>query len=150
MWIRDRNNMTIEWWGSPARFRLQIQGRLTLQDHVPLWTDVCQWGSDTGVVWPVTPAQTIAWVKSAFGSRAVRRPSLEVDGRPVAVFDVRAGACDPFSQKGDQDYARPTGFHRVYVIPSDADTILAYTTLFDRKRVESVTDPLIESIHFQR
>ena len=37
-----------------------------------------------------------------------------------------------------------------YVIPSDADTILAYTALFDPSGVASVADPLIESIHFQR
>jgi hypothetical protein len=147
--ISDRNDMTIEWWRSPSRFTVATEGRLTLLDHAPLWTDVCQWGSDTGVVWPVTSAQTIAWVKSAFGSRAVRRPSLEVDGRSVAVFDVTPGACDPFARKGDWDLAAPP-FHRVYVIPSDADTILGYTALFDRSGIASVTDPLIESIHFVR
>jgi hypothetical protein len=148
--ISDRNNMTVEWGRlGPSLASQQSTGRLTLLDHVPLWTDVCQWESDTGVVWPVTPAQTIAWVKSAFGNRAVRRPSVQVDGRSVAVFDVTPGACDPFAQKGDWDVASRPPPHRVYVIPSDADTILAYTALFARSAIASVTDPLIRSIHFQ-
>jgi hypothetical protein len=148
--IPSHNNMTIEWGRlGPSLGSLQSTGRLTLLDHAPVWTDVCHWGSDTGVVWPVTPAETIAWLKRAFGSRAVRRPSLVVDGRSVAVFDITPGACDPFAQKGDQDLAAAP-FHRVYVIPSAADTILAYTALFDRSGVVSVADPLIESIHFQR
>jgi len=148
--ILDRNSMTIEWGRlGPSLASQQSTGRLTLLDHVPLWTDVCQWESDTGVVWPVTPAQTIAWVKSAFGDRSIRRASLQVDGRSVAVFDVTPGACDPFAQKGDWDVASRPPPHRVYVIPSDADTILAYTALLDRSGIASVTDPLIGSIHFQ-
>ena len=45
---------------------------------------------------------------------------------------------------------RRLGFDRLYIIPTDADTIIAYAAIFDRGGSASVTDPLIESIHFVR
>jgi hypothetical protein len=147
--IPSYNTMTIEWGRlGPSLGSRPSTGRLTLVDHAPEWTDVCRPGTDSGVVWPVTPADAVAWVNTAFGRRAIRPPSLTVDGRSVAVFDVRAGACDPFAHKGDRDLATATRLHRVYIVPSDADTILAYTALFDRSGIATVTDPLIGSIHF--
>ena len=149
--IPSYNTMVIEWGGRGSFLGSpEPTGRLTLLDHVPMTTDACDTADVGHVAWPRTPDEATAWVRDVFGARAARRPSLTVDGRSVAVFDVRAGACDPFAQKGDPDLATANRLHRVYVVPSDADTILAYTALFDRSGIASVTDPLIETVQFQR
>ena len=145
--IADRNDMTVEWW-RPAPFRASpdIAARLTFLDHAGMTTDVCQPADVGHVAWPVTPTETTAWAQRLFGPRAVRRPSLAVDGRSVVVFDIKAGPCDLYPQKEDP----APRLRRLYIIPTDADTIIAYAAIFHGGATLTLADRLIESIHFLR
>ncbi|HEY7968830.1 MAG TPA: hypothetical protein VID95_02475 [Candidatus Limnocylindrales bacterium] len=145
--IADRNDITIEW-RRPGAFRSfpEIAARLQFLDHAGMTTDVCEPADVGHVAWPVTPEETTRWAKTLFGPRAVRRPPVMVDGRSVVVFDIKAGPCDLYHQKDDP----ATRLRRLYIIPTDADTIIAYAAIFRGGATLTLADRLIKSIHFVR
>ncbi len=150
--IRDYNHMTIEWGRyGPSLRQSTATGRLTLLDRVAMTTDACQTADVGHFIYPLTPDAVVGWITSLPGLHVVRRSSFHVDGRAVRVFDVtlRNRDCDPFAEFGAKDDPRSKApIHRLYVIPSDADTIVAVTGIFNRSGIAAVTDRLVSSIHF--
>lgn len=128
---------------------------LMIVDDIRFPRDLCNPTADSLADIPATPEAVGQWLHASSGLAVTDRPALTVEGRQAKVWDITLpDACTASADRpgGDPDLWFQAGEqHRIYAIPTGADTILVIT--WPRKGAEAKdnaeTDPLVRSLRFR-
>jgi hypothetical protein len=137
-------------------------GKVTFHDDQALPVDLClPTGFQIDDV-PATPQAVGDWLQSSTGLEVTAAEALDVDGRTALRWDIHLpdGVCDEQSEVVAQGVPYPWFAggedHRVYAVPTGADTILVFTWgvgfmgLSEEygDSVNAATDDLVRSMTF--
>jgi hypothetical protein len=133
-------------------------GVATFYDDVQILDDLCD--PTTLTATPSTPAEVETWLTESVGLTVSDQIELSVDGRTASAWDVGLGeSC--FTGEPPVDGAafwfQTNEHHRIYAIPTGADTIIAVTWGNDiggageefLDEMNAATDDIVESMVFE-
>jgi hypothetical protein len=137
-------------------------GKVSIHDDQSLPANLCLPTGDRIDDVPATPGAVEEWLLSSTGLEVSAAETLDVDGRSALRWDIHLpeGVCDDQSEAIAQQ-VQPPWFaagedHRVYAVPTGADTILVLTWGVDfmglseeyGEAVNAATDDLVQSMEF--